>query len=90
MNLKLGSENPNKGKKYIHKTNVSNLINIVEEYFRDGNEEINGSTIYKGVPIGQMLIYLRYDISSGRRYLPPEILKKLNETCLLTRATSEL
>jgi len=62
-------------------------IEIFERFFEEGNEEIDGQTVFEGYPIGQWAIQTRSYLNTGREFINPteEQLDKLSELGILER-----
>lgn len=62
-------------------------IETLERYFKEGNYDINGQTIFEGKPIGQWVIQIRSQLKNNNRGInaTEEQLEKLNELGILER-----
>ena len=59
-------------------------IEIFERYLEEGNDDIDGLTVYEGKPIGQWAVQIRYGIKKGGN-LTEDQLEKLDELGILER-----
>ena len=60
-------------------------IKIIEEYYEQSNQEINGKTIYKGYPIGIWAINIRSQIKNNKLNVTVEQEELLDKLGLLER-----
>jgi len=60
-------------------------IEIFDRFFEEGNEEIDGQTVFEGYPIGHWAISIRSYLNTGRDSINPteEQLKKIQELGIL-------
>ena len=69
------------------KISLEEKIETFERYFEEGNDEIDGLTVFEGKPIGQWAIDIRSDIKNGYNTVRPteEQLEKLKGFGILER-----
>ena len=88
MELKFTAESVRKTSNKIlskRKLSVEDKINLFEEFINKTNEKIIGTTVYKGYPIGRMLINMRYDIKKNRDDYTEKQLERLEKLGLLEK-----
>lgn len=80
-------------KKKVYKTRSMPAIEKVllfEEYIKETGEPIVATTVYKGVPIGRMLISLRSAIALKKHSYDKEVILKLSELNLLDKRVEKV
>ena len=70
-------------KKYKDRVTLVEKLDLFEEYTEKTGCKIDGKTVYKGVPIGKMLIQIRSNIRREKGKYSDEVIKRLEEDGLL-------
>lgn len=85
ISLKPHQVDEEKKKYHIEAASLEDKITLFEDYIHEFGEEITGKTVYKGFPIGRMLINIRSLITRGALKCDERSLERLNRYHLLDK-----
>ena len=63
----------------------SYVVELIKEYIADNKKPIDGSTVYKDLPIGKILIRIRHELLNGKGNYSDETIEFLKNNGLLER-----